>query len=322
MPINTFSVISASEVETLSSQLTGDGLYQLVKKIDNIIKFQAMQNKFQCDIIVSTFDGTGAIPEEVYTLTKIYQSRGFNTVYNGNVDTDLETSFSDAIVISPSNNSLAVSPDNGTMTIKWYAPRMTYQDVIETPEPAISRIPDLGFNFYAHTIYLCQTSGIDLRQFTATWILRQVDVLLKKAAIEGLNYVNYMGPEGLFQKVSTQSLVTLYTDVTDALTAAGYSAGFINGQLNITWVFDSSAPALPQPGDGTADPASSIDLSFVFTQTVPSSSWVIVHDLGKYVSVTVVDTNNNEIFGSVSYINENAIQIEFSVPVSGKAYLN
>jgi hypothetical protein len=318
----TFSIIPASQIETLAAQLSGDRLYQLVKSIDNIIKFRASQSEFQCDIVVSAFDENQKLPEEIYTLTNIYQSRGFNTVYDGTPQDELVTNVGDMIVIAPSGDQIAPAPSNGKMTIKWYAPRMSFQDIKETPNPEVIRIPDLGFNFYAHTLYLCETNGIDLRQFTTDYILRQLDILIKRAAIDGLTYVNYMGPNGLFQSVPTNSLVSLYEDVNTQLATAGYTSSFVNGILSVTWTLDPDAPDLPAPGDGSADPNDSVDLTFTYIREVPSAEWNIQHNLGKYVSVTIVDENNAEMVGAVNYIDENNVRIDFSVPVSGKAFLN
>lgn len=64
------------------------------------------------------------------------------------------------------------------------------------------------------------------------------------------------------------------------------------------------------------------DKNFVFSQNVASSVWEITHNLNKYPSVTVVDSGMNIVIGEVTYLNENEIQIVFTVPFSGKAYLN
>lgn len=248
MPINNFSVISAAEAETLAGQMSGDRLYQLVKDIDNIVRSKAEGWMFKADITVASFDQYEKIPEEIYTLTKIYQSRGFQTYYDGTPQ-NLGTETGDIIVLSPVPDTIGVIPSSGLMTLKWHAPRMTYQDIEETPNPTAIRIPDLGFNFYAHTLYLCETNGVDLRQFTKDWILRQLDVLIKRAAIDGQASVQYLGPSGLFQKVPNQSLISLYTDVIDSLVTSGYNASFSNSVLWITWTPDINAPFIPDPTD-------------------------------------------------------------------------
>lgn len=64
------------------------------------------------------------------------------------------------------------------------------------------------------------------------------------------------------------------------------------------------------------------DKNFVFTQNVASDLWYVVHNLSKYPSATVVDSGQNVVIGEVVYIDENTLQIEFTAPFSGKAYLN
>lgn len=64
------------------------------------------------------------------------------------------------------------------------------------------------------------------------------------------------------------------------------------------------------------------DKSFTFTQSVAANTWSITHNLGKYPSVTVVDSGGNVIIGDVAYDSVNALTCTFSAPFSGKAYLN
>lgn len=64
------------------------------------------------------------------------------------------------------------------------------------------------------------------------------------------------------------------------------------------------------------------NVSFDFTQGVPSATWNIIHNLDKYPSVTVVDSSDQVCIGDVQYIDKNNIIITFSSAFSGKAYLN
>ena len=68
--------------------------------------------------------------------------------------------------------------------------------------------------------------------------------------------------------------------------------------------------------------SASQDKTFVFTQNVTSSEWVIQHNLSKFPSVSAVDSNNEIYWGNVTYVDSNNLKINFSVPFSGKAYLN
>jgi len=64
------------------------------------------------------------------------------------------------------------------------------------------------------------------------------------------------------------------------------------------------------------------DANFVFTQGIPSATWNITHHLGKFPSVSVVDTADQLMYGDTEYLNEDSLTITFSAPFSGKAYLN
>ena len=64
------------------------------------------------------------------------------------------------------------------------------------------------------------------------------------------------------------------------------------------------------------------DKTFNFTQAVASKRWEIKHDLGKYPSVTIVDTGDNVVVGQVDYVDENNLICTFNAAFSGKAYLN
>jgi hypothetical protein len=68
--------------------------------------------------------------------------------------------------------------------------------------------------------------------------------------------------------------------------------------------------------------------TFVFPQTVPAVAWgsgtppVVTHNLGKFPSITVIDTGNTVVQGEYTYIDNNTVALAFSAPFAGKAYLN
>ena len=64
------------------------------------------------------------------------------------------------------------------------------------------------------------------------------------------------------------------------------------------------------------------DKNFVHKQTASENVWHIVHNLNKYPSVVVVDTADTVVYGDIQYISLNEIQITFTDPFSGEAYLN
>ncbi len=68
--------------------------------------------------------------------------------------------------------------------------------------------------------------------------------------------------------------------------------------------------------------ASASDKTFVHDQTIPSAIWTITHNLGKFPSVSVVDTQKEVYWGNVEYINSNQLKVTFSAAFAGQAFLN
>ena len=66
----------------------------------------------------------------------------------------------------------------------------------------------------------------------------------------------------------------------------------------------------------------STTLGFTYTQMTPATVWVINHNLGRYPSITIVDTGGNVVYGDYKYIDTNNMTATFSATFSGSAYLN
>lgn len=65
-----------------------------------------------------------------------------------------------------------------------------------------------------------------------------------------------------------------------------------------------------------------IDRTYIHDQSTASDTWTIQHNLGKYPSVTVVDSAGTICEGTVTYMDTNTIVCNFNGAFSGKAYLN
>lgn len=72
-------------------------------------------------------------------------------------------------------------------------------------------------------------------------------------------------------------------------------------------------PFASAPGTG--------DLNFSYAFTV-ASTVPITHNLGKYPSVTVINSAGDEVEGTVTHASANNLTIYFSAPFSGTAKLN
>ena len=62
--------------------------------------------------------------------------------------------------------------------------------------------------------------------------------------------------------------------------------------------------------------------TFIYEQAIPATVWNINHNLGKFPSVTVIDTGNTVVTGQYTYTDNNNVTLNFSAGFAGKAYLN
>jgi hypothetical protein len=64
------------------------------------------------------------------------------------------------------------------------------------------------------------------------------------------------------------------------------------------------------------------DLHYVHVQSTPAASATIVHNLGKYPAVVVVDSAETVLVGDVTYLDLNRVFVDLGVPFPWTAYLN
>lgn len=62
--------------------------------------------------------------------------------------------------------------------------------------------------------------------------------------------------------------------------------------------------------------------NYIYEQVEPADEWIVEHNLGKYPSVTTVDTTGYMIIGQVQYVDLNTVKINFTTATNGKAFLN
>ena len=62
--------------------------------------------------------------------------------------------------------------------------------------------------------------------------------------------------------------------------------------------------------------------TYVHDQTELSTEWQIQHNLGRFPSVTVIDSAGTELITGVQYVDENMLIVTANAPIRGKAYLN
>lgn len=62
--------------------------------------------------------------------------------------------------------------------------------------------------------------------------------------------------------------------------------------------------------------------TYVHTQSASATTWTISHNLSRYPSITVVDSAGTVVIGAAHYVDTNTVELSFSSPFQGKAFLN
>jgi hypothetical protein len=71
----------------------------------------------------------------------------------------------------------------------------------------------------------------------------------------------------------------------------------------------------------TVAAASSGVETFVFTTVSASTQWNIIHNMGRYPEVTLVDSTNRVMMADIVYVDINTVRVEFAYATGGSAYL-
>ena len=81
-------------------------------------------------------------------------------------------------------------------------------------------------------------------------------------------------------------------------------------------------PMGPPGADGAPGADGTGDLNYTHIQNSPSLVWNVSHGLGKFPSVTIVDSGGSEVEGFVQHLDNDNLTITLSYAVSGKAFVN
>lgn len=140
---------------------------------------------------------------------------------------------------------------------------------------------------------------------------------------------------------ATQEYVNIHGGKIDVIELNGKAQEIVNKTVNL--VIDKSTVGLENV-DNTSDENKPVSIlqqeaiatalneaklyvnektnTFVFRQDEAKDVWMIVHNLHKRPSVSVVDSGDNIVYGDVEYVSDDELTITFSAAFSGKAYLN
>ena len=143
---------------------------------------------------------------------------------------------------------------------------------------------------------------------------------LSSVDVSGQNTVQFMeylvGNNILISEQNAISNFGHYTIDSYTLNGTAYTLNltnlFGNGVLDLDKFYDFAVFTLSSQGAPT----------FIFNQNTVATVWNIQHNLGKFPSITVIDTGDTVVTGEYTYIDNNNVQLNFSAGFAGKAYLN
>lgn len=98
----------------------------------------------------------------------------------------------------------------------------------------------------------------------------------------------------------------------------------VNNEFVTIWRNSLDNKYYGRKSDGTDELISGVssDSNFVFNQLVLSQEWVVVHNLGKKCSVTIVNDLGEQIMAKVVYDSNNQVSIYFNSLKTGSVYCN
>lgn len=154
---------------------------------------------------------------------------------------------------------------------------------------------------------------------------------LAKFIIDSVNGTNLTVP--LFFDVTDPITGLTSTTLVDSILTQNANPGgttlTIAGNISITGTLADNngnigvlGKVLTSTGAGIVWDDSPQSATFVFTQGVPATTWNITHNLGKFPSITVIDTGNTVVVGEYNYTSNTNVILTFSAGFAGKAYLN
>lgn len=113
--------------------------------------------------------------------------------------------------------------------------------------------------------------------------------------------------------------------ITDVPSGTGTVSGTNTGDAPLPVATTTVLGGVKQ-GSGTtiaADGTLSVSAGhYTHAQSIASASWAVIHNLGKFPSVSIVDSAGTLFVGDVHYIDLNSLTVSFGAAFGGSAYLN
>ena len=179
----------------------------------------------------------------------------------------------------------------------------------------------------ANDILLGTEKNATLRNPTKNFNIGEI----AKFIIDSVNGTNLTVP--LFFDVTDPITGIVQTTLVDSILTQNANPGgttlTIAGNISITGTLADNngnigvlGKVLTSTGAGIVWDDSPQSATFIFTQGVAATTWNITHNLGKFPSITVIDTGNTVVVGEYNYTSNTNVILTFSAGFAGKAYLN
>ena len=127
---------------------------------------------------------------------------------------------------------------------------------------------------------------------------------------------------GVFVDAHTTAQFISATLLAQNISASGSQNGVASPQVVVPRNVVAIRPEITIVAAGAQGPPGSAQVTFSYTQAVPALVWVVVHNLNKHPSVTVVDSGGGWVIGDVQYDSLNQCTLTFTGEFSGSAYFN
>lgn len=131
--------------------------------------------------------------------------------------------------------------------------------------------------------------------------------------------------EDLENAITNKELCDWQNSASTKIVVATETPGvFVEPLATVNTKASMSCPTIPSNVCTILDLENVLAASGTYSQCfdIPSANWTITHNLGKFPSVTVVDSTNTLVIGNVVYTNSNIINITFNSAFVGCVFLN
>jgi hypothetical protein len=106
---------------------------------------------------------------------------------------------------------------------------------------------------------------------------------------------------------------------TDPAGFAPYDGQAIAGR----WLFVTASGAGAQGGGGGGgNPGGGTDKNYTHVQSLPATSWIVNHNLGKLPAIKIIDSAGTEVIGGIAHTDTNQAVLSFLAPFTGTASCN